>query len=77
MTDEKTYTKEEMEKIVEQQVLMSNISGFFNIALANGGNWGMTRGMIAAGQYCYQLIMTPAPQKKEPEKVPTDTTPNE
>jgi hypothetical protein len=68
--DEKTYTKEEMEKIVEQQVLMSNIAGFFNIALANGGNWGMTRGMIAAGQYCYQLIMSPpVPQ---PAKKPVD-----
>jgi hypothetical protein len=73
MADEKTYTEEQVRKIIDHQVLMNNIEGFFQIALANGRNWGMTSGMIADGKYCYQLITSPpSPQKKEPEKVSTE-----
>lgn len=70
MSDGKTYTDDEMRKIVDQQLLMNNITGFFQIALANGGNWGMTQGMLSAGQYCYRLIMSPAPAVPPKEKTP-------
>jgi hypothetical protein len=80
MTDEKTYTytAEEVRRIVDRQVLMNNITGFFQIAFANGGKWGMTQAMLSAGDYCHQIIMTPAapPEKKTPD-APQPETPDE
>ena len=64
---EKTYTESEMKSIVEKQVLMQNITGFFMAALTHGRQMGMTEGMLYAGDYCYRLIMAPEPEKAQLE----------